>query len=431
MRVPSAVLAVAGLLLLTAPPPLAAQQADPDRIRVFFDCQTACDQSHVRAELDWVDWVRDRTDAGVHILVTGQGTGGGGLQYTLAFIGLGPFQGVDDEVVFATSGDATNNDRREALVGALSLGLARYVVRTPGRLRLRVRRMGGGPGGPGGPGGGEGQASPGDDPWDFWVFNLGVNGFLDGESSTRSMNTSGSFSANRTTEAWKIDLRVRFSEQYSRYELPDTVVESTIKNWSTNALLVKSMGARWSLGLRAGVGSSSYTNQDSYWTVQPGVEFNLFPYSESTRRELTLQYTVGPNHYDYTAETIYSWLSETRWSHTLALGLDVTQPWGQADIGINGTQYLHDTDFYSLSVFASANVRLFRGFSLRITGSYSRVRDQLYIPAGDLSDEEILLRQQALQTDYRYFTSFGISYRFGSIFNNVVNPRFGGSNFFF
>jgi hypothetical protein len=36
-------------------------------------------------------------------------------------------------------------------------------------------------------------------------------------------------------------------------------------------------------------------------------------------------------------------------------------------------------------------------------------------------------------TSYRYFVSGGISYRFGSIFNNVVNPRFTGSEgvFFF
>jgi hypothetical protein len=37
----------------------------------------------------------------------------------------------------------------------------------------------------------------------------------------------------------------------------------------------------------------------------------------------------------------------------------------------------------------------------------------------------VLTQQRQLQTGYRYFTNFGISYRFGSIFNNVVNPRFG------
>ena len=38
--------------------------------------------------------------------------------------------------------------------------------------------------------------------------------------------------------------------------------------------------------------------------------------------------------------------------------------------------------------------------------------------------EEILLRLRQLATDYSYYTSVGFSYRFGSAFNNVVNPRF-------
>lgn len=38
----------------------------------------------------------------------------------------------------------------------------------------------------------------------------------------------------------------------------------------------------------------------------------------------------------------------------------------------------------------------------------------------------MLRRRQALATDYEYELSIGISYTFGSIFNNIVNPRFGG-----
>ncbi|MCH7992408.1 MAG: hypothetical protein IIC35_08325, partial [Gemmatimonadetes bacterium] len=36
-------------------------------------------------------------------------------------------------------------------------------------------------------------------------------------------------------------------------------------------------------------------------------------------------------------------------------------------------------------------------------------------------------RQRKLQNSFNYFTSFGFPYQFGSIFNNIVNPRFGGS----
>jgi hypothetical protein len=57
-------------------------------------------------------------------------------------------------------------------------------------------------------------------------------------------------------------------------------------------------------------------------------------------------------------------------------------------------------------------------------GGWSRIRDQIYLRAGEATDEEILLRRRQLATGYRYRFSAGLSYTFGSIFNNVVNTRF-------
>jgi hypothetical protein len=62
------------------------------------------------------------------------------------------------------------------------------------------------------------------------------------------------------------------------------------------------------------------------------------------------------------------------------------------------------------------------------------VRDQLYLAKGKLTDEQILLRRRKLASKYSYFAGIGLSYSFGSIFNNVVNPRFegiGGNKAFF
>ena len=57
-------------------------------------------------------------------------------------------------------------------------------------------------------------------------------------------------------------------------------------------------------------------------------------------------------------------------------------------------------------------------------GSYERVKDQVSLRKGSISEQEVLLRLQQLATDYDYFLSFGVTYRFGSIFNNIVNTRF-------
>ncbi|NOZ55257.1 MAG: hypothetical protein GXO73_00510, partial [Calditrichaeota bacterium] len=58
--------------------------------------------------------------------------------------------------------------------------------------------------------------------------------------------------------------------------------------------------------------------------------------------------------------------------------------------------------------------------------SISRIHDQLSLPKKGASREEVLLRRRMLATTYSYFVSFGVSYTFGSIYTNIVNPRFGG-----
>ena len=88
------------------------------------------------------------------------------------------------------------------------------------------------------------------------------------------------------------------------------------------------------------------------------------------------------------------------------------------------SSYLHDSGKYSTSVFGDLSFRVVRGLSVNLSASTSLVRDQLYLAREDQTDEEILTEQRQLATDSRYRVSFGFSYTFGSIFNNVVNPRF-------
>ena len=71
---------------------------------------------------------------------------------------------------------------------------------------------------------------------------------------------------------------------------------------------------------------------------------------------------------------------------------------------------------------------MFRGFFLSINGNSSLIRDQIYLPRREATDEEILVRQRQLATDYEWRLRIRIIYSFGSIFNNVVNSRFAGSN---
>ncbi|HEU4828124.1 MAG TPA: hypothetical protein VFT04_02910, partial [Gemmatimonadales bacterium] len=192
-----------------------------------------------------------------------------------------------------------------------------------------------------------------------------------------------------------------------------------------------SLGPHWGLRVAASADRSSFNNRRLGVRGLMGFEYDVFPYTESADRLFTFRYEVGANRYRYDELTIFEKTSETLFSHALEVSLDATQPWGSAGIGASAHQYLDDLDSHSLRLFADIEIRLIRGLELELDGSVSRIRDQRYLPAGGLTPEEILLRQQALATDYRFFISAGLSYSFGSIYNNIVNPRFGDGDAFF
>jgi hypothetical protein len=93
---------------------------------------------------------------------------------------------------------------------------------------------------------------------------------------------------------------------------------------------------------------------------------------------------------------------------------------------------MNDPSKNRVTLFANANVRIVRGLSVNFFGNIARVRDQVFLPRRNASDEEVLLRQRDLQTSFDYRVNMNIRFTFGSIFNNIVNPRFdsGGGNFF-
>jgi hypothetical protein len=421
------------LLLPTA---ALARQPAQQVVNLFFDCeQPGCyDADFFRREIPFVSWVRDREAADVHVLVTSQLSGGGGRLYTFDFLGLGDFEGEDQRLTRATAADATEDERRTAVAETTSVGLVRYVVGTAAAERLRVTFLpeSAAAAEEGGAGAEAGLVSQQDDPWGFWTFRVGVDGFLNGEATSRFSNTFGSFEADRTTDAWKINLSLDFSRNVQEFDIEDEdapggfyTERAKREDWGVGTTLVRSIGERWAVGLRTEAGSSTFYNQDYRIGAKPGVEFNFLPYSQSTRRLVTLQYLVGPGHWNYTRPTIFEQTSETRVQESLTGRVSLVEGWGRWTTSVTAAHFLHDTRKYNVSVSGNVNVRLFRGFSIRFGGNYSWIRDQLYLSAGSATEEEILLRQRQLSTSYRYFTSFGIEYRFGSIFNNVVNPRFG------
>ncbi len=416
---------VAGFVLLLFLPliqPLAVfgqgetEAGDLQRLRIFLDkTDRMLSEDYIRTEIDFVDWVRDRTDANVHIILTTQSAGGGGKAYTLDFIGQNGFQDRKDSLVHTSSQTDTADETREAVVRLMKIGLAPYIARTnsAGNLDL-IYREGGAL---------ERAALPEVDPWDFWLFRASLSGNIEGEKTNKQESVNGSFSARRITSEWKIELESRGDYSERIYELTTYTSKNYTSSVNMSANIVKSLGEHWGVGGRAALSSSTRLNQDRVIAAGPALEYSIFPYSEFTRRQVTLQYRLNVSDFRYIEETLYGASTETLFNQSLRIGVQVTQPWGWVRGSIEAAHFFHDPGKYHFSASAWTDIRLFRGFSFNVNGKYSRVYDQLYLAGGGSSDEDILLRLKKLQSAYEYEIRIGFSFTFGSIFNSAINPR--------
>ena len=384
-------------------------------IKIYIDC-SRCDFDYIRKEINFVNYVRDRNDAQVYILITTQSTGSGGTEYTLTFLGKQEFNSINDTLIFTTNKNDTEDLIRKELVRSLKLGLVRYVSKTPLSEKLSITFTE------------ESKTEKVFDKWDYWVFSIGAYSYGNGEQLYKYKSISLSTTANRTTENMKINLALNFNYSDNQYKIVDTEILSVQRSKNFKSLIVFSLTDHWSLGGSANFLSSTYSNTDFYIGCGPAIEYNLFPYSESTRRQLRFLYKVNFNNIKYLEETIYDKKKENLFEHSLTISFSMKEPWGSSGISIGGYQYLHDFKKYAIDISGNISFRLLEGLSLDLYGNYSRIHNQLSLPKSGASRDEILLRIQQLETNYNYFFMMGISYTFGSIYNNIVNPRFGTSS---
>jgi hypothetical protein len=393
-------------------------------LRVFLDCYE-CDTEYQRQNVTFVDYVRDRADADLHVLVTTQGTGSGGAAWTVKFIGLGRFQQQDRTLTFTTEQTATSDDRRKAFSRIFKIGLVGYAADTSVAPQLELTWTAPA----------EKSVAPDRDRWNFWVFRVNFNGNFNGERAIRSTSSRLSFSASRTTADWKMNVSVGGNINKNTFEIFEEEGQRTVRsqrdNWNVESLVVKSHGPRTSSGMRASIWHDSFANNDKAVRIAPAIEFDFFPYSESNRRSLAVQYTIGATRHQYQDVTIYDKTEETVPNHSLSVSVGLRQPWGSLNVQSEFGQHLDQRDRYRSAIWGSTEVRLFKGFSFNVFAEYTKIKDQIALRKGEASTEEVLLRLRQLATDYSYYYGFGLSYSFGSIFDNVVNPRFTGGGFFF
>jgi hypothetical protein len=382
-------------------------------VKIFLDCQS-CDMNYTREQITFVNFVRDVKEAQVYILITQQFAGSGGSQFTFSFQGLENFKGMNDTLVYTSNPDETSPIVREKKTNMLQLGLMRYVAKTQVFSEIEIKHNS------------ELEQEQVVDKWNNWVFALSTEPQFQSEESDKQFDLRNSLNITKVTPDIKIELEM--DQNYSqRRVIDDEGFDTTYvsNEFQGDNLFVKSLGEHWSAGIKWNIGSSTRENYDLRTDLLPSIEYDLFPYSEATHRQLRFLYSVGIQYNNYVDSTIYNQVDETLFKQELNIAFQVQEKWGSINLALLGSTYLSDFSKNRLELISSLNLRIFKGLTLQISGAVAYLNDQINLKKGGVSEADRLLQLRELSTQYRIQGGIGLSYTFGSIYNNVVNPRFG------
>ncbi len=383
--------------------------------KLFINCTSwNCYEDFIRTELTFFDYVRDRFEADIQILVIAQNNAANGAQYTLTFIGQKKWLGQTDTLRFSTKQADTDEIIRQKMVRYMKLGLVRFEMPSEFDesvvVDFKKRTID--------------KAMLQKDKWDYWVFQLGANGNLNGGSNQYSLWMNNYVSAQRITNKSKLRVSANYSQNIQEYTISGEKFRAKTENFNGNILYVKSLNEHWSAGGGYTFQRSIFRNYHALNQISPAIEYNAFKNADNTKQQLRFLYQIGVRTQNYIEPTIFDVTHEVLPYQRLDMSLNLTRSWGTIGSSISAFQFLHDYTKYRISVGLDMNWRVFEGFSLNISGNASYVKDQLFLPASNFDPTTILLGARQLPSSFDYYMFFGVSYTFGSINNSVVNPRF-------
>lgn len=389
-------------------------------VNVFIDSRDI-DITYLKENFQQINYAINREDANVHLLGTSQRTGSGGKEFIFYFIGLNNFEGINDTLYYYSSAEDSSTEVRTGYTSIVKMGLIRYMAHASQVINLQFPAT----------------ETPKNnvvteaDKWRSWVFGLNANGSIDGQKLRGSTELNFSMNATKTTEDWRVEFMASNNTDKSWFEINDsTRITSEQINRSLTNLTVRSIGKRMAVGLESSLKSSTFNNLDMAISVSPAFEYDVYPYSESSRKQLRFAYYIGYNGNKYRDTTIYNKTKETLFKQRLQIIYQVKEEWGSIFTSITGSTYLHDFSKKNLSINSGVDFRVWRGLSVNLNANYSMINDQLSLAKGDISLDQQLLRQRQLATTYQFGVSLGFRFTFGSLYNNVVNPRLSTLRFY-
>jgi len=373
-----------------------------------------------------VDFLLDRVASDVHVLITSQQAGSGGVQYQVIFYGQNKFKNSRDTLHLTTDPNATDFERRDQIAHYLKLGLVPYVLKTDHARAITITMK------PSATDSAKAKTVTRDQ-WNYWVLRLGANGYIDSDQVYQSGRMSGNFSANRTTDKLKINFFLYGGKNFSSYEIEKDSILTNIKvinnDYGFSHSWIKSINDHWSYGYEANFTNNSFSNNKSRIKFQPAIEYNFFKYQDVNTKRLTASYGIQVRHNTYYDTTIFNKTGEVLWAHNLRLSASLNQKWGTFSSGLAYRNYLKDFKLNNFGININSEVRITGGLTFYIFVYGGIVHDQVYLLKEGASAEEVLTRRRQLASSYNFSAFFGLNYRFGSKLNNFINPRFEGAGY--
>jgi hypothetical protein len=388
-----------------------------ENLKVYLDCSWRCDDDFLQREMPYIDFYKDPKTSNLHIIVNGERSSNGGEVVTFRFIGINEFEGVDNTLTVDILPNTSDDSERRFYLDILKKGIYAYIIRTADKDNVSISFT-------------EidikGDIKDEKDKWNNWAFRVSISGSINGEETYTNSSYYGSLTANRITAESKFTSRFSLNSNVSKYEYNAISLVTEQKSKYANMTYVKSKGDHFSIGAKANYMQSTSKNYDGNYKFSPCIEYNIFPYSESSEHRMSFLYGISANHNDYTDTSVYLKTSENFASHLLDLSYYNSQTWGSFSFSIYGDQILDKDDLKKYNVGISSNIdwNITKGLSLNYWAYINFDRAQIHLPLNEATYEEIILRQKELESNYFYYMNFGISYTFGSMKNNVVNPRF-------
>lgn len=399
---------------------LFAQNTTNPKLKLFIDCGLVhCDFNFLRQQIPVADFVRDRKLSDLHILLVKQPAGNGGEMFDVIFLGKGRFALNDDTLHFVSMPNSSEDQLRKQLIKTIQAGLVPYFIRAGLLSKMEITYVTDTV---------NKEAINSKDKWNNWVFSIGGRGNFSGDNNYKESDIGLNSSATRVTDESKLQFYFFKSTNRNTYKVDDNGTSTELK--TTNAYTeleqeyVKSISQKWSWAVGSAFRKSTYDNLKNAYSGSAGIEYNIFPYKASNTKFLVLRYELELTRREYLEETIYQKNEETLFSNTLEVNAYFTQPWGSVSGNVGWNNYLHDASKNNMYFRANVQLQLFRGISINFFGSGSRINDQLNLSNAGATPEEVLLKLKALSRNFNYYTGVGINYKFGSRFNNYVNPRF-------